>query len=119
MEGNRRIVLLEPVPTGETDEAGERRQGPPNQHVVYAIRQRDPGGFVGGDTLVAEAAVGGEWPRIYTIREGAVSPRPTEDWSLMDEQGMRLSITAVRERTTGARARWLDLVAVRRQTRGR
>ena len=119
MEGNRRIVLLEPTPTGETDEAGERVLGPPRQHVVHAVRQRDPGGYAGGDTFVAEAALGGEWPRVYTFREGAVSTRPTEDWSVIDEAGERLTVTAVRERTTGARARWLDLVVVRRRTRGR
>ena len=119
MEGNRRITLLEPALTGETDAAGARLCGPPIQHVVYAVRQPDPGGSLGGDAYVAESVRGGEWPRRYTIREGSVEGRPTEDWGLIDEDGVHLAVTAVRERSTGVAARWLDIVAVRRRTRGR
>ena len=113
MEGNRRIVLQEPAPTGEKDSFGQRKQGPAIPHPVWAVREDKPSA---GEGMLATGIEGGVWARHYTIREESVSKRPTEDWWVIDEDGVRLELSGVFEKHSGPRARRLVLVCERTGT---
>ena len=113
MEGNRRIVLMEPQPTGEQGALGSVREGPPKAHATWAVREDKPSL---GEGLVASMVQGGSWKVYYTIREESVSPRPTEDWSVVDEDGQPLRLEGVFEANTGSRRRKLLLVCERTST---
>ena len=110
MEGTRPLVLLQPAPTGERDGFGQPRQGVPITHRVLAIREDKPSA---GEGLVAPEVRGGVWSIQYRIREESVHPRPTEEWTAIDEDGTPYNIVGVFEKTVGARARWLVLVVER------
>ena len=113
MEGNRRIVLREPQPTGERGAFGSDKKGPPLNHPVWAIREDKPSA---GEGLVAAGVQGGSWAVHYTIREESLPRRPTEDWSVLDETGQPLRIEGVFEKNSGPRARRLILVCERTGT---
>ena len=112
-EGNRRIVLQEPAPTGETGPFGGVKQGPPIPHVVWAVRNDKPSA---GEGMLAAGVEGGAWRTEYTIRAETVSKRPTEDWSVVDESGQELRLEGVFEVNSGSRARRLVLVCERTST---
>ena len=114
MEGNRRITLLEPQPTGERDRNNQRIYGPPLPHPVWALREDKPSA---GEGLVGPAVEGGAWEVRYTIRVESVPRKPTEDWSVVDEDGMTLQLEGVFEKTSGPRARRLILICDRTGSR--
>ena len=114
MEGTRRIVLQEPQPTGERGRNNVRVKGPPLSHPVWATREDAPSP---GEGLVGPDIEGGAWQVRYTIREESVPRRPTEDWGVVDEDGMPLQLEGVFEKNSGPRARRLILICERTGTR--
>ena len=106
MEGDRRIILLEPGPTTQ-DDYGQVRPGPPIPHVVWATR-RDRGGREG---LQADTQVG-EWQAVFKIRRAAGGD-VNQKWSIEDERGRTWDIEFVSEVPRPPR-RWLLLYAVAR-----
>ena len=94
MRGTNRIVLLEPQPTGERSRTGQVVQGPPLSHPVRAERIDRP---VPGEGLVDGSVLGGDWPRTYVVPVEMFPPdrMPTEDWSVVDEEGVPLRIDGV------------------------
>lgn len=115
MEGNRRIVLLEPQPTGESSDLAAVVEGPPKSHPVWAVREDKP---TPGEGLVADVVEGGAWQVRYTIREESLglAPRPREDWGVVDEDGETLQLTGVFEVNSGSRRRKLVLLCERTGT---
>ena len=114
MEGDRRIVLFEPGPIVQnTSLIGECKRQPPTPHVVYAVRNDKPSAAEGMLTLNIQ---GGEWQREYTIRQESLPVKPTEDWWLEDEDGTRLDIEGIAEKSSGHWARLLVITCVRTNT---
>ena len=109
-EGNRRIVLLEPQPTGEVSSTGVPKMGEPKPHPVWATRMDKPSP---GEGIVAPGIEGGVWSVQYVFREESVVRRPTEDWGVIDEEGRPLKIEGVFERSSGPRARRLVILCER------
>ena len=130
MQGTRRIVLVEPGPSGERDPSGQPLDDEHQvSHVVWAVRE--PGGS-GTEGIIAGGVLGVEAKRVYRFaadtlprsrpdpREGGRPPIPIvvdEDWKVIDENGVTLDIEAVMEVTPGARRRWLKIVCERTDTR--
>ena len=115
MRGNRRIVLLEPQPTGERDAAGSVRKGVPTTHIVHAIREKASSiGSGGTEGLIAPDVLGGEWRRKYKFPEDAVIGIVDETWGVIDENGIELDIEAVAEVNSGARRRWIQITCERK-----
>lgn len=106
MEGDRRVVLLEPGPT-TPDDYGQVIAGEPVRHVVWAIR-RDRGGSEG---LQADTQVG-EWQTEFRVRREGIE-HVSHKWSIEDEQGRAWDIESVAEIPT-PRHRWLRLYCVAR-----
>ena len=116
MRGTRRIVLLEPQPTGERNPSGSLREGDPLRHIVHAVREKGSQNSSGGsEGLIAPDVLGGEWRRIYKFPEDAVIGIVDETWKVIDEQGITLNIEAVSEVNSGARRRWIQIACDRRQ----
>lgn len=113
MEGNRRIILCEPGAILEGSKPGEVTRRPPIRRVVYAVRKDKPSA---GEGLIGSHMVGGQWFREYTIRAESVSANPTEDWWILDEDGRRLKIDGIAEKTSGPWARYFVLTCVRTDT---
>ena len=110
MKLTRRIVLVEPQPTGEKDTFGKAKEGPPKYHPAWAARQDKPSGGVG---LIAPDVEGGNWETTYTIRSESIARKPTAKWHILDEDNCKVNIEGVHEKNSGARARWLVLVCER------
>ena len=113
LEGTRRIILIEPNPTGETDEYSQNVEGPVKGHGVWAIREDKPSA---GEGLVSPDVVGGIWTTHFIIRSESVSSEVTPDWNVIDEKGVRYDIEGVFEKNSGPRARRLILVCERTAT---
>ena len=113
MEGNRRIVLLEPQPTGERDAANAVLYGDPKRHAVWAIRDDRPSSAEG---LVAAGIEGQFYQLRYTFRRESVPSLPTVAWSGVDEAGTPFAIRGVFEVNSGPRARRIVIVCERTQT---
>ena len=92
MRGTNRIVLNEPQPTGERSSVGEIKRGPPIAHPVRAERMDRP---VAGEGEVATGVLGGDWPRTYVVPVEMFPTMPTEDWTIVDEEGRLLRIEGV------------------------
>ena len=107
--------MLQPNPTGEMDSFGELTERNAIPHPVWAVRKDSPSP---GEGLIAGNVEGGTWQRRYEVRRESLSVRPTEDWALLDEEGVCLRIVGVFEKNSGARARWLTLVCERQTTAG-
>ncbi|WP_425154854.1 phage head completion protein [Candidatus Palauibacter sp.] len=105
MEGDRRLVLLEPGQPTE-DEYGEVIPGLAIQHVVWALRM-DRGGREG---LVADTMVGVWQTRFRVRRDGIAAADHT--WTVVDEEGREWDIEAVAEVPMPPR-RWLNLYCAR------
>ena len=112
MEGVRRIVLIQPVPTGEFDAAGQRLERE-QEYPVWAERFDRPSAAEG---MVMGGVEGGNWQRRYVFRAEALPANviPTEDWRVLDETNTGLDIVNVAETTRGARSRRLVIVCERR-----
>ncbi|WP_425152896.1 phage head completion protein [Candidatus Palauibacter sp.] len=105
MEGDRRLVLLEPgQPT--QDEYSEV-DGPPIEHVAWALRM-DRGGREG---VIADTMVG-EWHTRFRVRRDGIESLDHR-WEVRDEDGRIWDIEAVNEVPMPPR-RWLHLYCVRR-----
>lgn len=113
MEGNRRIVLQEPQPTGEMDPGGQRLDGPPIPHVVWATRKDSPSPTEGD---IGYNVQGGEWKTEFRIRAEAAPKGLTEGWDMLDDRGIHYDIENVQEVNSGPRARRLALICKRRST---
>ena len=109
----RRIVLLEPAPTGELDNLGRAIQGPDIIHRVQAIRKDGSGtfGFEDRDVLGPEAQ------RTYSFAERQVNSHITEHWSGIDENDEPFDIENVADISTenpGLMGRMLRIKVARR-----
>ena len=105
MEGDRRVVLMEPA--AGKNVGGQLRQGAPVEHVVWALR-RDRGG---GEGVQADTRVG-EWQTRFEVRALGLAALD-HTWWLIDERGRKYDIEAVAEAPAG-RGRRLYLYAVAR-----
>ena len=118
MEGTRRIVLREPLPSGSSDAYGEGIDNTPRDHVVWAVRESASSGRpTGAEGFVGAEVLGGEWKRIYRFRAESVSKVVDETWKVFDENGVMLDIEAVDEANSGARARWIKIICSRTSSR--
>ena len=116
MEGTRPITLRQPNPTGEvTALTASAVFGPPVLHRTLAEKEDGVTGALGE---IASGVRGGDWETKFTIREESVWPRPTEAWTLVDEDDQEYEIERVSEVGVGARSRRLVLVCARRETKG-
>ena len=128
MRGTRRIVLLEPNPTGEEGPLGGPKGGPPYEHVVYAVQ--DPASGSGDEGLISRDVLGAESRRTYRIAEDSVRRSRVnadgevvrvvvnETWKVVDDFGQRLDIESVEESNAGPRRRWLRIQCKRIDPRG-
>lgn len=127
MRGNRRITLMEPRPTGEVGDFGQKEFGPPVPHVVWAVQEPMGSGTEG---LLSGDVLGVAVKRVYKFPEDAVRrTRQREDgtteqivvnetWTVIDERGTELAIEAVGEANTGPRRRWLKILCDRKTAEG-
>ena len=102
--GDRRIVLLEPQPTGET-RLGRPVEGPPKAHELLAVREDKAGsfGFVGQDLVSAETRT------VYRFHELQIAVRPVAGMKGMDEDGRPFDVTEVKEVESGPRLRQFEI----------
>ena len=108
MEGDRRLVLIEPV-TLEQSSLGEVLTRPVS-HIVYARRIGTP---IGGEGQVA-TVLQVHADSTYRVRRESLPPNVDEGWTLVEENGVESDIVSIQPVISPSRSNWLEIKAVRR-----
>ena len=110
MEGDVPVVLMEPTEATQ-DDLGDRVEGTPIEHEVWATR-RDRGG---SEQLQSDTQIG-TWNTRWEVRQEMIE-HIDHTWALRDEDGRIWDIEAVSEVPPLPRRRWWLYTVLRLRNR--